>query len=89
MSGFLSSEAERALMGEEEEARRLFYSDPLNHPPPPGHPAYHGQRQGHLYQRLRLTEALSKAYQDAVLPLRRVRSCYGWGFLESERPRSS
>ncbi|KAL8953281.1 MAG: hypothetical protein Q9222_000847 [Ikaeria aurantiellina] len=45
MSGFLSSEAERALMGEEEEARRLFYSDPLNHPPPPGHPAYHGQRQ--------------------------------------------
>ncbi|KAL8975658.1 MAG: hypothetical protein Q9197_000133 [Variospora fuerteventurae] len=40
MSGFLSSEAERALMGEEEEARRLFYSDPLNHPPPPGHPAY-------------------------------------------------
>ncbi|KAL8842679.1 MAG: hypothetical protein Q9170_000454 [Blastenia crenularia] len=43
MSGFLSSEAERALMGEEEEARRLFYSDPLNHPPPPGHPAYQGQ----------------------------------------------
>ncbi|KAL8862970.1 MAG: hypothetical protein Q9178_000912 [Gyalolechia marmorata] len=44
MSGFLSSEAERALQGEEEEARRLFYSDPLNHPPPPGHPAYHGQQ---------------------------------------------
>ncbi|KAL8722394.1 MAG: hypothetical protein Q9225_001125 [Loekoesia sp. 1 TL-2023] len=44
MSGFLSSEAERALMGEEEEARRLFYSDPLNHPPPPGHPAYQGQQ---------------------------------------------
>lgn len=43
MSGFLSSEAERALMGEEEEARRLFYSDPLNYPPPPGHPAYQGQ----------------------------------------------
>ncbi|KAL8905877.1 MAG: hypothetical protein Q9207_002354 [Kuettlingeria erythrocarpa] len=43
MSGFFSSEAERALMGEEEEARRLFYSDPLNHPPPPGHPAYQGQ----------------------------------------------
>lgn len=45
MSGFLSSEAERALMGEEEEARRLFYSDPLNYPPPPGHPAYQGQQQ--------------------------------------------
>ena len=44
MSGFLSSEAERALMGEEEEARRLFYSDPLNHPPPPGHPAYQGHQ---------------------------------------------
>lgn len=43
MSGFFSSEAERALLGEEEEARRLFYSDPLNHPPPPGHPAYQGQ----------------------------------------------
>lgn len=43
MSGFFSSEAERALMGEEEEARRLFYSDLLNHPPPPGHPAHHGQ----------------------------------------------
>lgn len=42
MSGFFSSEAERALLGEEEEARRLFYSDPLNHPPPPGHPAYQG-----------------------------------------------
>ena len=26
MSGFFSSEAERALMGEEEEARRLFNS---------------------------------------------------------------
>ncbi|KAL8757275.1 MAG: hypothetical protein Q9199_002342 [Rusavskia elegans] len=44
MSGFLSSEAERALQGEEEEARRLFYSDPMNHPPPPGHPAYQGQQ---------------------------------------------
>ena len=30
-------------MGEEEEARCLFYSDPLNHPPPPGHPAYYSQ----------------------------------------------
>ncbi|KAL8812492.1 MAG: hypothetical protein Q9223_000098 [Gallowayella weberi] len=44
MSGFFSSEAERALMGEEEEARRLFYSDPLNHPPPPGYPVYQGQQ---------------------------------------------
>ncbi|KAI4260066.1 MAG: hypothetical protein LQ352_000445 [Teloschistes flavicans] len=42
MSGFFSSEAERALLGEEEEVRRLFYLDPLNHPPPPGHPAYQG-----------------------------------------------
>ncbi|KAI4092101.1 MAG: hypothetical protein LQ339_007997 [Xanthoria mediterranea] len=44
MSGFLSSEAERALEGEEEGARRLFDSDTLNHPPPPGHPAYQGQQ---------------------------------------------
>lgn len=44
MSGFFSSEAERALQGEEEEARRLFYSDPLNRPPPPGYPAYQGQQ---------------------------------------------
>ncbi|KAL9014287.1 MAG: hypothetical protein Q9173_001070 [Seirophora scorigena] len=46
MSGFFSSEAERALMGEEEEARRLCYFDPLNLLPPPGHPAY--QRQHNL-----------------------------------------
>lgn len=43
MSGFFSSEAERALAGEEEEAPRLLYSDPLNLPPPPGHSVRQGQ----------------------------------------------
>ena len=33
MSGFLSSEAERALQGEEEEARRLFLQDSSAYPP--------------------------------------------------------
>ncbi len=33
MSGFLSSEAERALQGEEEEARRLFLQDSGSYPP--------------------------------------------------------
>lgn len=78
MSGFLSSEAERALQGEEEEARRLFYSDPLNHPPPPGHPAYQGPSNPAVLpsQRWPPDMAAEPSQSQHLLPARQSSTAY-------------
>ena len=66
MSGFLSSEAEAALLGEREEARRLFYQNQAENARRNGRTSYQQQWAPSLYPGM--TSAQSQAPHQAYAP---------------------